>query len=149
MSAQGETISRRRPAHVPVRFLVLAVVTVVAAVAVAIQSISDDPAERLPATSVERDGAMPVQRLYPEGFGSATGSMPIQRLYPEGFGSAAQTGSMPVQRLYPEGFGSAAQTGSMPIQRLYPEGFGSAAQTGSMPAGIGFGVVLLSSLMRR
>jgi hypothetical protein len=97
MSAQGEAISRRRPIHVPVRFLVLAVAAVVAAGAVAIQSISNNPAERLPATSVERDGAMPVQRLYPDGFGSAarTGSMPIQRLYPDGFGSAAQTGSMP------------------------------------------------------
>ena len=88
MSAQGETISRRRPIHVPVRFLALAVAAVAAAGAVAIQSTSDDPAERLPATSVERDGAMPVQRLYPEGFGSAaqTGSMPVQRLYPDGFG---------------------------------------------------------------
>ena len=88
MSAQGESISRRRPTHVPV-FLALAVTVAAAAGAVAIQSISDDPAERLPATSVERDGPMPIQRLYPEGFGSAaqTGSMPIQRLYPEGFGS--------------------------------------------------------------
>jgi hypothetical protein len=87
MSAQGETISRRRPIHVPVRFLALAVAAAVAAGAVAIQSISDDPAKRLPATSVERGGAMPVQRLYPEGFGSAaqTGSMPVQRLYPDGF----------------------------------------------------------------
>jgi F420H(2)-dependent quinone reductase len=44
--------------------------------------------QRLPATSVERDGSMPIQPLYPEGFGRAaqTGSMPIQRLYPEGFG---------------------------------------------------------------
>jgi hypothetical protein len=107
MSAQGETISRRRPIHVPVRFLVLAVAAMVAVGAVAIQSISDNPAERLPATSVERDGTMPVQRLYPEGFGGAalTGSMPVQRLYPGGFGSAALTGSMPIQRLYPEGFG--------------------------------------------
>jgi hypothetical protein len=107
MSAQGETISRRRPIHVPVRFLVLAVAAVVAVGAVAIQSIFDNPAERLPATSVERDGTMPVQRLYPEGFGGAalTGSMPVQRLYPGGFGSVAQTGSMPIQRMYPEGFG--------------------------------------------
>jgi hypothetical protein len=106
MSAQGETISRRRPIHVPVRFLAPAMAAVVVAGAVAIQSISDDPTERVPATSVERDGAMPVQRLYPEGFGSAaqTGSMPVQRLYPDGFGSAAQIGSMPVQRLYPDGF---------------------------------------------
>jgi hypothetical protein len=107
MSAQGETISRRRPIHVPVQFLVLAMAAVAAAGALAMQSISGNPAERLPATSVERDGAMPVQRLYPEGFGSAaqTGSMPIQRLYPEGFGSVALIGSMPVQRLYPDGFG--------------------------------------------
>ena len=109
MSAQGDTISRRRSIQVPVRFLALAVAAVLAAGAgvAAIQSISHDSAEVFPATSVERDGAMPVQRLYPEGFGSAaqTESMPVQRLYPEGFGSAAQTESMPVQRLYPEGFG--------------------------------------------
>ena len=108
MSAQGDTISKRRSIQVPVRFLAFAVAAVLAAAGfAAIQSVSDDPAEVLPATSVERDGGMPIQRLYPEGFGSVaqTGSMPVQRLYPEGFGSVAQAESMPVQRLYPDGFG--------------------------------------------
>jgi hypothetical protein len=108
MSAQGDTISKRRSIQVPVRFLAFAVAAVLAAAGfAAIQSVSDDPAEVLPATSVERDGGMPIQRLYPEGFGAVAQaeSMPVQRLYPEGFGSVAQAESMPVQRLYPDGFG--------------------------------------------
>ena len=111
MNAQGGTITGRGPVQVPIRLLALVVAAVLAAGigVAAIQAVADDGAERL---SVGRDessqfGAVPVQRLYPDGFGGGglTESMPVQRLYPEGFGGAALTELMPVQRLYPEGFG--------------------------------------------
>jgi hypothetical protein len=110
MNVQGGTITGRAPVHMPIRFLVLVMATVVvigAGMAV-IQVIRDDRAERLPATSV--GGFWQPQVAHPAirgrfGDGTEVGAIPVQRLYPGGFGSAAQAVSMPVQRLYPHGFG--------------------------------------------
>jgi hypothetical protein len=91
MSAQGGTIAGRATAKLPVRSIavLLAIVTAVAIAMTAVR-LADRDAGVEPAVS-NQESSMPVQRLYPEGFGQAISdkesSMPVQRLYPGGFGS--------------------------------------------------------------
>jgi hypothetical protein len=127
MSAQGGTITGRRPVQLPIRpIAVLLAAVTAAAIAVTAVRLAERDAGTEPAVSAvegywnpttghpalrERNGvSMPVQRVYPDGFGAQVegeASMPVQRVYPDGFGAQVEgEASMPVQRVYPDGFGA-------------------------------------------
>ena len=93
MSAQG-TITGRTPVHLPVRGIAVAIAAALAAVlTIGVIELSG-PAKQVNVDNVTRD-TMPVQRLYPGGFGAQVTesgdaeAMPVQRLYPDGFGVKA------------------------------------------------------------
>jgi hypothetical protein len=112
MSAQGATIQVGRPVGMPTRLLALTVATVAAAgIAVAgVRLIAEDDSAARPAMHAgpaDRGHAAAHPAIRERFGGPFATEMPVQRLYPDGFGTAA-VAEMPVQRLYPDGFGTPA-----------------------------------------
>lgn len=110
MSAHGGTIAGRAPVQMPIRSIAL-LLAALTAIAVGLTAIGLSERDAGVAPAVADAGRYwgpttghPALR---ERFGQVSG-MPVQRLYPEGFGGTIRdeaVASMPVQRLYPDGFG--------------------------------------------
>jgi hypothetical protein len=104
MSAQGGTIVRRPTTRLPVRpTAVLLAVFTAFAIGMTVVRLAVRDAGVEPAVSVVEGVHHTSHPAVRDRNANAGTSMPVQRLYPEGFGTTAGT-SMPVQRLYPEGF---------------------------------------------
>lgn len=108
MSAQVRTIIGRTPAHVPIRPIV-ALVGAATAAAIAFGLIAMEQSARVEAPVAELEWAATTGHpAIRNRFGAGEAEMsevPVQRLYPDGFGSRAEMSEVPVQRLYPDGLG--------------------------------------------
>jgi hypothetical protein len=130
MSAQGGTITGRRPVQLPIRpiAVLLAAVTAAAIGMTAVRLADRDAGVQPDVSTVE--GYWNPTTGHPairERSGEGEASMPAQRVYPGGFLQVEGETSMPVQRLYPGGFVQVERGTSMPVQRLYPDGFAGQA----------------------
>jgi hypothetical protein len=133
MSAQGGTITGRRPVQLPIRpIAVLLAVVTAAAIGMTAVRLADRDARVEPAVS-SVEGYWNPTTGHPalrQRNGEGEASMPVQRVYPGGFVQVESEASMPVQRLYPGGFVQVEGEASMPVQRLYPGGFAGQADDG-------------------
>ena len=91
MSAQGGTIAGRAPMHLPIRpiALLLAVVTAAAVGMTAVRLASDDGRTEPAVAKVEFGSPTTGHPTIRDRHGVAVSEMPVQRLYPDGFGDAA------------------------------------------------------------
>ena len=95
MSAQGGTISGRAPLHLPIRPIVTMLVVATTAAAIGLTAIritGNDAREETTTSVVERQGywhpttGHPALRDRPGTAEAGVTGVPVQRLYPDGFG---------------------------------------------------------------
>ena len=109
MSAQG-TIAGRAPMQLPVRGMALAAAAALAAAltigAVGLTGGSTREANVAEVSSLDWTSHVGHPFAHVRGVDLEAQAMPVQRLYPDGFAGAIVDGieRMPVQRLYPDGF---------------------------------------------
>jgi hypothetical protein len=108
MSAQGGTITGRRPVQLPIRpIAVLLAAVTAAAIGITAFRLAERDTGVEPAVSAVEGYWNPTtgHPAIHERNGEGEASMPVQRVYPGGFGGQVEgEASMPVQRLYPDGF---------------------------------------------
>jgi hypothetical protein len=119
MSAQGGTITGRSPVQLPIRSIVLILAAITAAViGISAIRLADRDAGVEPAVSAVEGYWNPTtgHPALRARNGEGEASMPVQRVYPNGFGARAEEEtSMPVQRVYPDGFSQPVDDGQTPV----------------------------------